>query len=348
MTPNYFASLLLLSCLFAMQLLHAQTAETGSTTALQPYHFTQPKMGSPFVLTIYANDSLQAASAAAAAFKQVDSLNTLFSDYLDSSELNRLSATAGQHRYVPVSPLLYDILQQSLTAARLSSGSFDITIGAVVKLWRKARKAKQLPDSLAMKQALQTTGYRYLHLDSVHHSVLLDKAGMQLDLGGIAKGYAAQYAVSFLKQQGFPFTMADAGGDLAMGNTPPGKKGWLIGINLPEQTDALLPNLLQVHNKAIATSGDVYQYILYKGKKYSHIINPKTGMGVTFQRNVTAVANDGATADWLATACSILPIPQAMQLIARIPGAALLITEERNGKLVQFPSPHFELLYERH
>lgn len=323
----------LLATLLLLPLLHA---------AAQPYRFTMPKMGSPFIITIYGNDSAKAASAAGAAFAQVDSLNMLFSDYADSSELNRLSNTSGSGRYVPVSPLLYDILERSVVAAKRSSGSYDITIGPVVKLWRKTKKQKTVPDSAALHAALQHCGYRFIHLNTQTHQVFLQQPGMQLDLGGIAKGYAAQYVVNYLQSLGFASVMADAGGDLAMGAPPPGHQGWHIGINLPEQTDELLPQQLQLQHQAVATSGDVYQYIAYKGKKYSHIIDPKTGMGVTFQRNVTTIAPDGATADWLATACSILSVRASMQLIAQTRGAALLITEIRAGRLVQFRSPNFK------
>ncbi|RFM28195.1 FAD:protein FMN transferase [Deminuibacter soli] len=327
MTIQYLATCLLLPFVAAV---------------VKPYRFTMPKMGSPFIITIYSDDSLKAEMAATAAFKQVDTLNMIFSDYTDSSELSALNRSSGSKKYMPVSPHLYNILQQSLNAARTSKGSFDITIGPAVKLWRKARKTHTFPDSMQLREALQHCGYRYIHINRKLHGVQLQQPGMQLDLGGIAKGYAAQHVVNYLKAQGFPYTMADAGGDLATGDAPPGKQGWHIGINEPEQTEELLPGLVQLHNKAIATSGDVYQYVLHNGIKYSHIINPATGMGVTFQRNVTVIANDGATADWLATACSILPIPQAQQLIAGMPGSALLITELKDGHMIRFSSPNFK------
>src|SRR5260221_3407630 len=128
------------------------------------YIFEHPEMGSPFTITIYATDSMAAAGAAAAAFRKADTLNGLLSDYIDSSEINRLSATSGQGRFVPVSAPLFAILQRSLEAARLSGGSYDITIGPVVKLWRTARKTRIFPNADSLKAALQKTGYRYVHL----------------------------------------------------------------------------------------------------------------------------------------------------------------------------------------
>jgi thiamine biosynthesis lipoprotein len=147
---------------------------------------------------------------------------------------------------------------------------------------------------------------------------------MQLDLGGIAKGYTAQAVVDYLSRNGITSALLDAGGDIACTGAPPGTDGWSIGINVPEQADALLKRTIRLQNGAVATSGDVYQFTEHKGRKYSHIIDPRTGYGVTFQRNVTVIARDGTTADWLATACSLLPIRKAKKL-ARKQGAALLI-----------------------
>jgi thiamine biosynthesis lipoprotein len=164
---------------------------------------------------------------------------------------------------------------------------------------------------------------------------------MQLDFGGIAKGYIAQWVINYLKANGIQQALADAGGDIVMSGAPLNQKGWLIGVNLPETTDELLNKKLQLSNCSVATSGDVFQFIEYKGVKYSHIINPLTGYGVTNLRNVTIIAKAGATADWLATACSLLPIKEAKQL-AISHQAALLITTLRNGKLVFEATPNFK------
>ena len=136
--------------------------------------------------------------------------------------------------------------------------------------------------------------------------------------------------IEYLKKEGITASLVDAGGDIVFGDAPPNKKGWTVGINQPERADDLLPEKLQLNNLSVATSGDVYQFIEHDGKKYSHIINPTTGYGVTSLRNVTVIANDGALADWLATACSILSIHQAKKL-ANAMHAELLITELINN-----------------
>lgn len=296
------------------------------------FHFTQQKMGSAFNLVLVSDDSAKAASLATECFSLVDSLNRIFSDYDSSSELSRLNAQAGKTAR-PVSSRLWKIILQSREAYLQSAHAFDITVGPLSRLWRKTRKEKKIPDSLSVVQARELVGFQHVRMNPSDSSVLLAKTGMQLDLGGIAKGYAAQELIRFLQARGIHQALLDAGGDMAMSQAPPGTHGWTIAINLPEKTDALLPRRLLLQNKAVATSGDAYQYMEYKGKKYSHIVDPRTGYGITSQRNVTVIADDGALADWLATACSILSIPEAKKLAVR-KRAELLITELRNNRIV--------------
>ena len=309
---------------------------------LKKFSFTQSKMGSPFTITFYAVDSTEAVIITHKAFALVDSLIMVFSDYEESSELNRLSASAGLGKWITASTALFDILQLSKEASLSSEGMFDITVGPVVKLWRAARKEKKLPDDSTLRQRLALVGHQYLLLDTALKKVKLLKPGMQLDLGGIAKGYIAQEVVDFLNAAGITHALADAGGDLAMSEPPPGKQGWTIGINAPESNHKLMGKMLSLKNRAVATSGDVYQFVLFNGKKYSHIINPHTGLGSTQQRNVTVIAPSGAQADWLASACSLLPIRKAMRLIKRQRGTALLIIEMKPGKIKTWQSRHFK------
>lgn len=313
-----------------------------SLRAQQKFVFEKPAMGSPFTISIFANDSAKAAQTAASAFHCADSLNAIFSDYIDSSELNRLNATSGQNSYVPVSEALFDILKYSLAAARLSGGSYDISMGPVVKLWRNARKEKALPNRDSLKMALRKVGYQYIHLNEVQKSVWLEKKGMLLDLGGLGKGYVAQAALNVIQSKGFKSAMVNAGGKIAIGEAPPGRDGWRIGITVPEEKEELMPHLLLLKNTSVATSGDIYQHLDVNGKRYSHIIDPKTGLGITWQRNVTVIAKDGTISDWLATACSVLSEKKSFQLIKKFPGAALLISEMKDDKLIQKSSSNFK------
>jgi len=212
----------------------------------------------------------------------------------------------------------------------------------VQKLWRKARNEKKLPGKDSLRSALEKTRYQFIHLYSAHQSVWLEKKGMQLDLGGLGKGYVAQAALDIIQDMGFPSSMVNAGGKIAIGEAPPGRNGWRIGITLPEEKEKIMQRLLLLSNTSVATSGDIYQHLDINGKRYSHIVDPKTGLGLTSQRNVTVIAQNGVISDWLATACSVLSIDESFKLIKAFNGAALLVTEMNNGRLIKKSTKNFE------
>lgn len=297
-------------------------------------------MGSPFNIVIYSLDSAGAAVAAREAFSLVDTLNQIYSDYLPESELNRLCARAGTGQWVRVSDILFSILYKASLAGKASGGSFDITMSPVIRLWREARREKRLPDKDSIRAAKQRTGYRWIEFDARQKRIRLQKPGMQLDLGGIAKGETAEKVVAALRAKGFPYSLADAGGDIMTGSPPPGAEGWRVAINLPGSEDLMDAQLL-LQNKAVTTSGDLYQYLEVNGVRYSHIIDPATGWALTNTRNVTVIADRGADADWLTKACSILPVGKALQLIRKFPHAAVQIGMIENGRVRYYRSPGF-------
>ncbi len=316
---------------FSIPLLQAQTRK---------FSYSEIKMGSAFNLIIVSTNSNKANHLARKSYELVDSLSHIFSNYDSSSELSKINASAGLLPY-KMSPAMLDLVQKAEQAFIQSKGAYDISIGPLSTLWRNARKAKLFPDSSTVVATKKLAGLNQVKINKRLGTIFLPNADMQLDFGGIAKGYIAQWVINYLKANGIQQALADAGGDIVMSGAPLNQKGWLIGVNLPETTDELMTKKLLLSNAAVATSGDVYQYIEYKGVKYSHIINPLTGYGVTNLRNVTIIAKTGSTADWLATACSILPIKEAKQL-AISNQAALLITTIKNGKLVFEASPNFK------
>ncbi len=304
------------------------------------YLFTETKMGSPFNLILVAKDSSQARLIARDCFRLIDSLSQIFSDYDSSSEVSKINAQAGI-RSVSMSPAMLDLVLQSKLAYRKSHGAYDISIGPLSLLWRKARKNNAFPADSSIDAARKLVGFNWIQLDKQASTIYLPKKGMRLDFGGIAKGYIAQWVIDYLKNRGIQEALADAGGDISMSGAPLKTKGWLVGVNIPENTDELLNHKLQLANISVATSGDVYQYMEKNGVKYSHIINPKTGYGVSWLRNVTVIAPQGATADWLATACSILPLKEAKK-IALENHAQLLISTIQNGKIKFYSTPSFK------
>lgn len=270
--------------------------------AQQRYEFSHPKMGTVFRLVFYTEkDSTTAQSIAKQVFKRVDTLNAIFSDYLPESELNRLSDKAGSGEKIQVSEALWKILRLSKYYAKVSDGAFDPTVGALTRLWRRARNLKEPPDSTRIAAALETVDYRSIRLFK-NRRVQLKLKGTRLDLGGIAQGYAADECLSMLKAAGISNALADAGGDIALGDAPPGAKGW----NIERITSDTTKEILVLANCGITTSGATYRYFeAANSVRYSHIVDPRTGWGITEQRLVTVLAPNAVTADAWATALSV-------------------------------------------
>jgi len=321
---------LLLALLFA----HALPA--------QKHTFQAPKWGSIVQVTIADQDSTTAAGAAQFVFDLYDTLTPILSDYLPDSEVNSLCKKAGTGKWMVVSSHLLKLLQLSLNAYQISGGAFDVSIGRVVQLWRKARKEKVFPNKQELSQALQTVGFELgKDIEIKGNQVRLNRKNVQLDFGGIAQGYAAQVALDSLRRRGITKVLIDSSGDLILGDAPSDSKGWRIAINKPNNPDEALPYYFELAHCAVATSGSLYQFVELNGKRYSHIVNPKTGIGLTHQRNVTIIHADGTTADWLATACSVLPIAKAKKLVQKVnkgiqnkeQQTKLLITYWKNGKI---------------
>ena len=293
------------------------------------YIYSQVKMGSTFSIILYGEDCMYISKVAEASFKLVDSLNAIFSDYDSTSEVGKINANAGISPS-PLSPLLFDLIMQSKKAYQQSDGTFNICMGALSEIWRKSRKQGFFPSKILIQNTVKRCQFQDIDIDTAARTVFLPLKGMKFDFGGIAKGYIAEQVLQRIKKYQIEEALVNAGGDIVAGKgyTAP----WKIAINLPEEENEFLDKYLYLQNQAVATSGDVYQYTLHNGKKYGHIINPKTGYGVSTSRNVTVIANDGATADWLATACSILPLKKAQKLAETL-NAQVLIATKKKGVL---------------
>ena len=312
---------------------------------LKRFEFSENKMGSPFGIIFYHTDSTEAMQIAKQCFSIVDSLNTIFSDYNSESEVGKLALQTNQTD-IKVSDELFAMIVSSKDAWTRSRKTFDITIGALTQLWRKVKKENRFPSETEIKAAKDLTGFKNLIINERSKTISFKKPGIRLDFGGIVPGYASQRVIDFLKTKNINIALVDASGDIVISDAPPGKNGWTIGINLPEDENEVWDKKLELKNFAVSTSGDVYRYIVHQGKKYSHIVDPWTGYGVTSQRNVTVIASFGADADWLATACSILPIKKALAL-AKKEHAAVFIATLNNEQIVTYQSKSFDKFFQK-
>ncbi len=294
-------------------------------------------MGVPFRIVLYAENEMRAENASNAAFGRISELNNILSDYDYDSELSRLSHTAGSGTRVKVSEDLWTVLSTAQSFAEESNGAFDVTIGPVVNLWRKTRRDKTFPEKTRLAEARKAVGYQYVLLDPATRSVELKVSNMRLDLGAIAKGYAIDEAMKILKTAGIPSALVSGGGDMAVSQSPPGKDGWKI--ELPVETDASAPSgYLLLKNQAMATSGDLFQFVELEGKRYSHIVDPRTGVGLINQRRVVIVAQDCMTADALSTSVSVLGLNEGLKLARKFPGTTVRVAETSNHKSPPLPT----------
>jgi len=264
-------------------------------------------MGTKVRIILYAPFPEKAELGRKAAFLMVKLVDQLMSDYQPESELSRLSRAAGRGPQ-PVTRELFEVLQASVRTAELSDGAFDITAGPLVKLWRRSRKEGKLPAPEEIRAAQALVDYRKLVLDPAKRTAELRQEGMQLDVGGIAKGYACDRALAALKGCGIPCALVDTGGGMALGDPPPGKPGWRIGM-LGDPSRVLV-----LSNCGISTAGDVEQFVEIDGKRYSHIIDPATGLGLTNRAMATVISPDGLTSDALDTPICILGAERGLKM----------------------------------
>jgi FAD:protein FMN transferase len=321
------------------------TAADPAATEWQRYESTQIRMGVPVTITVYAPREEAANTAISAAFARIKELNDILSDYDPDSELMRLCRDAKPGQPVVVSPELFHVLTRAEDLSRRSDGAFDVTVGPVVQLWRKARRTKKLPDADELAKATALVGYRNVQLDAEQRTVELLKPGMRLDLGGIAKGYAADEAVKVLKKHGLSRVLVAAAGDIVAGEAPPGKTGWRVGIGAFENPEAAPKRHVLLANAAVSTSGDAFQFVEIAATRYSHIVDPKTGLGLTRRCSVTVVAQSGTASDGIASAVCVLGQEKGLKLVESMRHVEALFVEPADGERTrETASPGFAKL----
>jgi thiamine biosynthesis lipoprotein len=311
-------------------LLFSEVPLRGEET-LRKFHVEQIRMGVPFNLTFYAADEAAANNVSQRALSRIRQLDRLLSDYDPDSELMQLCAQP-PGTPVAVSSELATVMEQSLEFSRRTGGAFDVSVGPLVKLWRAARRKKALPATEQLALALASVDYRAIELDREQRTITLRKPGMQLDLGALAKGYAADEALRIFCEHGITRVLVDAGGDLVVGDPPPGQDYWRVAVEaLRDRSDPEAASLLQLRNCAVATSGDAYQFVEIDGIRYSHIVDVRTGLGLTTRSSVTVVAPTGMLADGWATAICVLGPERGIELLEQQSGCAARVAVVRSS-----------------
>lgn len=282
---------------------------------------TRPLMGVAWTITLYAPDRASGEAAIAAGFAEAQRLERVLSDYDPESELSRLSAAAPTATPIAVGHDLWPVLERAEQIRAATAGAFDITVGPLTTLWRQARRSGRMPRADKLAAARAEVGGDSLVLDPAARTVSLRRPGMRLDLGGIGMGYAADRVLAVLEGHGIEAALVDASGDVVVSGPPPGRPGWTIEV-AGFAGDGPTNDSIVLCHAAVTTSGDARQGVEIEGRRYSHIVDPRTGLGVAGPAAVTVIAPDGMTADAVATAASVIGHEAGPEVIARFPGCA--------------------------
>ena len=319
------------------------TLAAPKTSQLELFAFEEPHMGTLFRIKLYAPDEEAARLAATAAFDRIEELDRICSDYIPDSELNRLERSpAGEP--VAISNDLYEVLEESLHLARATAGAFDPTLGHYTNLWRRALRKGSLPTPEQLRTVRAVSGHGRLSLQRIEGepTATLHADGLVLDLGGIAKGFAADAARAILEEHGLTRCAVAAGGDIRVGVAPPGKEGWAIPILAPHRDKKTYLASVTLENAAVSTSGDREQFVDIDGRSYSHIVDPRTGLGLTRQIASTVVARKAHLSDSYATALCILGPEEGLALAEDACGIeALIVVVDASGIEKRFATTGF-------
>jgi FAD:protein FMN transferase len=319
--------------------LSACALQTPVPATASRFEFTALRMGVKARVVLYGDHEESARAAAAAAFARIAELEAIMSDYRPDSELSRLSEAAID-RDVEVSQDLLLVLVRAREFSEASGGAFDVTIGPLSALWRSARAEGRLPGAEELREARERVGYPLMEINQGAATVRLRASGMKLDLGGIAKGYAVQEALTVLHEHGHARCLVALAGDIAVGDPPPGAQGWRIAV----ETCIGEPTAVVLSNACISTSGATEQFVEIGGVRYGHIIDSRTGLGSTRRTAAVVITPDGTEADALGTCLYLLGVEDAATLLRRYPRAAAWVLEDRWGHVREFVSEDFATL----
>jgi len=284
-------------------------------------------MGTRFEFTAVANEAIDADLAIEAGIAEVQRIEKLISSWNEKSQTSKINRMAGI-KPVKVDKELFDLVARSLRVSNLTSGAFDISFASAGKLWKFDGTMKSLPSDEEIKKSVAKINYKDIILNDLDTTVFLKEKGMRIGFGGIGKGYAAEQAKRIMMDKGIKNGVVNASGDLTTWGKQANGKEWEVGIARPDQTHTIL-GWLQASETSVVTSGNYEKYFMYQGKRYAHIIDPKTGYPTTGVKSATIVCPNAELADALATSMFVLGEKEGTELINHLNGIeSLIITDD--------------------
>ncbi|HTH81567.1 MAG TPA: FAD:protein FMN transferase [Mucilaginibacter sp.] len=285
-------------------------------------------MGNRFELSVVSDDEQRANENIEAGIDEIKRIEKLLTTFSDNSETNLINNHAGI-RPVTVSRETFDLIKRSVSISKLTQGAFDITYGSIDKsLWNFDQQMKSLPDAATAKKMVRLINYQNIILNDEELTVFLREPGMRIGFGGIGKGYAAERAKFIMKEKGAASGVVNASGDLTTWGLQPDGKKWTIGIVNPDAADQVF-SYLTVSDMAVATSGNYEKFVMIGGKKYSHTINPRTGLPISGIKSVTIITTNAEIADAMATPVTIMGVNAGLDMINQMKNIeAIIITDD--------------------
>jgi thiamine biosynthesis lipoprotein len=286
-------------------------------------------MGNHFELTVVADNEKWAHERIDAGVSEIQRIERLLTTFSDDSETNIINQNAGISPVV-VSAETFNLVERSLRISQVTQGAFDITYGSIDKrLWNFDQQMTSLPDKETAKNMVRLINYQNVILNREKSTVFLKEKGMRIGFGGIGKGYAAERAKLIMKQQGVESGVVNASGDLTAWGLQPNAKPWTIGIANPDAKHEVF-SYMSITDLAVATSGNYEKYVMIDGKKYSHTINPRTGLPVTGIKSVTIITTNAEIADAMATPVMIMGIRTGLDMIDQIKDIEAVIIDDHD------------------
>lgn len=297
--------------------------------AQESYKQTLKLMGSKFEITVVANDSIEGVHYISMAVEEITRIEKLISSWDQNSETWAVNAAAGKSA-VKVSKELYDLVERSLKLSKLTDGAFDISYASMDRIWKYDGSMKIMPSDKKIKASVSKVGFQNIILNQQETSIFLKLPGVKIGFGAIGKGYAADKAKSLLMQMGVSAGIVNASGDMSTWGKQPDGSDWKVALTNPmDKTKGF--GLLPVVDKAVVTSGNYEKYVLFDGKRYAHIIDPRTGYPSTGILSVTVFAPKAELADALATSVFVMGKETGLDRINQLPNVECIIIDDEGA-----------------
>ena len=299
-------------------------------------------MGNNFTITVVASSETEGKEYISSAVNEIKRIESLLTTYNNSSQTSLINQYAGI-RPVEVNKEVYDLIERSIIISKITQGAFDITYGGIDKsLWNFDRTMLSIPSKEEALKSVHLINYQNIILNPDDCTVFLKEKGMRIGFGGIGKGYGAEMAKRLLLKQNVSSGIINASGDLTAWGLQPSGNPWRIGISDPNKPENVF-SYINISGKAVATSGNYEKFVILGGKKYSHTIDPKTGLPITGIKSVTVISDNAEFADAMATPIAVMGIKAGLHLVNQIPGLHCIIIDEGNklytSKEINIKSP---------